>query len=95
MRFDRENVEYRLGIAPVWLMVFLLLVVLLVFHGVAVSFLIPNWYEMSATGRGFGFLAVGGFSVWVDIVSYRYIKGQMDRSRWTAEIKREHESQNS
>ena len=95
MKFDREIIEYRTGIAVLWMTAFLLLVVLAVFHFVAVSFLVPAWYELDPVSRGLAFAFIGSFCVWVDIMSFRYVKGRMERSRWTAEIAREHESRNS
>jgi hypothetical protein len=95
MRFDWDDFDYRLGIALLWFVAFLLVVILAIFHLVAISFLVPSWFELDIVSRGFAFVLVGGFCVFADIVSYRYVKGRMDRSRWTAEIQREHESRNN
>jgi|GEM_PF-1850176 hypothetical protein len=95
MKFDREDFDYRLGIGVLWITAFLLLFILALFHFVAVSFLVPSWFELDPVSRGLAFAIVGSFAVWVDIMSYRYVKGRMDRSRWTAEIAREHESKSS
>ncbi len=95
MRFDGEEFEYRLGMAVLWVVAVLLVLILAVFHGVAISFLVPAWFELDIVSRGFAFVLVGGFCVFADIANYRYVKGRMDSSRWTAESKREHESRNT
>jgi hypothetical protein len=95
MRFDRDDFDYRLGIAILWVTAAFLLAILTAFHLVAISFLVPSWFELDIVSRAIGFVLVGGFCIWIDIVSFRYVKGRMDRSRWTAQIKREHESRNS
>jgi hypothetical protein len=95
VRFDREIIEYRLGIATLWIAALLLFVILVTFHGVAISFLVPSWFELDIISRGFAFILIGSFCIWVDIMSYRHVKGHMDRSRWIAEIRRDRESRNS
>ena len=94
MKFDRAVIEYRLGIATLWLAAVLMVGFLGLIHFAAISFLVPSWYDMHIADRIFAFMLIVPFALAADYFGYRYVKGRMDDSRWTAEIKREHESRN-
>ena len=94
MKFDRAVIEYRLGIATLWLAAVLMVGFLGLIHFAAISFLVPSWYDMHTADRIFAFMLIVPFALAADYFGYRYVKGRIDDSRWTAEIKREHESRN-
>ncbi|MCH7849698.1 MAG: hypothetical protein IIB53_15225 [Planctomycetes bacterium] len=73
--------------------VYALVVILLRFHGVVLSFFIPQTFDLSLGGRIYGALLIGIPTLVVDILAIRHFGGQFFERRWIAENKRKHEEE--
>ena len=73
----------------------LALLVLALFHYVAISFVfdLPLMREFSAPGGGFGAVLIGVPVAIVDVLLFRYVRDQILESRWIAENKQLHEEE--
>lgn len=73
--------------------VYWLIVILLMFHGVVLSFFIPQTFELSLGAKIYGALLIGIPTLVVDILAIRHFVGQFFERRWIAENKRKHEEE--
>ena len=91
----REDFLHYLGRFTYVIFFVLVLLVLALFHYTAISFVVelPLMREFSGPGKGFGVALVGVPVAIVDVLLFRYVRGQILETRWIAENKRLHEEE--
>lgn len=75
--------------------VYSMVAILLMFHGVVLSFFIPQAFDLSLGGKIYGALLIGIPTFVVDILVIRHFGGQFFERRWIAENKRRHEDRDA
>ncbi len=91
----KADFVYYLGRSTYAIFLMLVLLVLALFHYTAISFVVPlpGMPEFSSSGRVFGAVLIGIPIAIIDVLLFRYVRGQILEARWLAENKRRHEEE--
>jgi hypothetical protein len=90
-----DDFRYYLGRFTYAVFFVLALLLLAVFHYSAISFVyvLPLMPEFSISGRVFGALLIGLPTAIVDVLTFRYVRGQIREAPWIAEDLQRHEEE--